>query len=338
MARLTRRRFLGGASAAGLLLAAGGCASSFAGPTVFGHDPVRRTARLGFLALTSADDYAPYIAAFRAGLRDLGYTVGQNLLIEQRFAQGREELLPELANELIRHGIDVLVTASTQASLAALRATRSIPIVFTNSGDPLGAGLVDSLARPGGNATGLTSLNRELAGKRIELLKTAAPSIKRLAVFWADAAERDVNETRAAAFWLGLQADVFRVATPDDIEASLQKARESRADALVAISTPLINSFAGRIASFAMQHRLPSVSEQREFAGSGGLIAYGANALQLSQRAAVYVDKILTGSRPADLPVERAERFELAINLRTAQALNLVLPQSLLLQATEVVS
>jgi putative ABC transport system substrate-binding protein len=338
MAPLTRRRLLRGATTAGLVLAGSGLLASCQRLTSLGTDPTGKVARLGFLALTSAEDYAPYIAAFRSGMRDLGYTLGTNLVIEERFAEGREELLPDLAYDLVRRRVDVLVTASTQASLAALQATSSIPIVFTNSGDPVGAGLVASLARPGGNATGLTSLNRELAGKRVELLRSAAPNIRRVAVLWADAAERDVNETRVAAVWLGLQAEPFRVANPGELEPSLQAAINTRPDALVALSSPLVNSFAARIASLATQHRLPTISEQREFAAAGGLLAYGANVVELSQRAAMYVEKILSGAQPADLPVERAERFELTINLHTSQALNLVLPEALLLQATEVVS
>jgi putative tryptophan/tyrosine transport system substrate-binding protein len=338
MERLTRRRFLRGAATAGVALAAGGLFASCQHQTVLTTESSRKVARLGFLALTSADDYAPCLSALRASLRDLGYAEEHNLVIEPRFADGREELLPDLADDLVRRKVDVLVTAATQASLAAKQATNAIPIVFANSGDPIGAGLVASLARPGGNITGLSSLNRELAGKRLELLKTAAPGISRVAVLWADAAERDVNETRTSAFWLGLQTEELRVVRAADLHISLQAALDRRADALVAISTPLINSFNEDIARFTALHRLPSISEQREFAFAGGLMSYGANVVQLFQHAAVYVDKILSGANPADLPVERAERFELAINLWTAQSLGLLLPQSLLLQATEVVS
>jgi putative ABC transport system substrate-binding protein len=335
---LSRRWFLGSAATVGLVLATGSLFAGCVHPMLAGAELPGRVAHLGVLALTSAEDNAPYIAAFTAGMRDLGYTVGSNLVIDERFAGGREELLPDLANDLVERRVDVLVTGSTQATLAALQATHRIPIVFTNSGDPLGAGLVASLARPGGNATGLTSLNRALAGKRIELLRSASPNIKRVAVLWSDTAEGDVNETRAAAFWLGLQVDTIRVGHPDALQPSLQQALDSRPDAVVAISTPLINSFADQIARFALQHRLPTISEQREFAAAGGLMAYGANVVELSRRAATYVDKILSGAQPADLPVERAERFEMTINLRTLQALNLVLPQPLLLQAAEVVS
>jgi putative ABC transport system substrate-binding protein len=295
-------------------------------------------ATLGFLALNSAEDNAPIIAAFRAGMQDLGYTLGGNVVITERYADGRVELLTDLADDLVQQHVDVLVTASTEATLAAQQATSTIPIVFTTSGDPLGAGLVASLARPGRNATGLASLNRELAGKRLELLRWAVPNVKHVAVLWADASKSDVSETGSAAFWLGLQAETFRVSHPGELESRLQQVLDSQSDALVAISTPLINSFADQIASFGLLHHLPTISEQRDFAAAGGLMGYGANLIELSQRAALYVDKILLGARPADLPIERADRFELTINLRTAQALNLVLPQSLLLQATEVVS
>jgi putative tryptophan/tyrosine transport system substrate-binding protein len=338
MPPLTRRRFLGGAAATAIGLASSGLLASCRGQTLFAPAPKARMARLGFLGLTSAEDYAPHIAAFRSGMRDLGYELDNNLVIDERFADGHEELLPDLAKDLVQRQVDVLVTASTQASLSALAATRSIPIVFTNSGDPLGAGLVITLARPGANATGLTSLNVELAGKRLELLRAAAPSIARVAVLWSDAAERDVNETLNAAGTLGLQAMPFRIVGPADLEATLAQAIAARPDALVAISSPLVNSFAPQIARVALEHGLPTVSEQREFVVAGGLLGYGANAIELSQRAAVYVDKILMGARPADLPVERANVFELAVNRRIAQLLNLTLPEPLLLQASEFVS
>ena len=339
MSGITRRNLLRGAAATGLLAAGSGILASCQRPLVASAAPApRAAARLGFLALTSAADYAPYTSAFRAGLHDLGYMEGRNISIDERFAQGREELLPGLAADLVARGVDVLVTASTQAALASTATTSTVPIIFFNSGDPLGAGLVNNLARPGGNATGLTSLNRELAGKRLELLKTAAPGITRVAALWADAAERDVNETRSSAFWLGMQIETFRVGGPDDLESTLQKVTDSRADALVAISSPLINSFREQITDYTSERRLASISEVSEFAESGGLLAYGANLGDLARRAATYVDKILMGARPADLPVERAARFELAVNLRAAQRLGLLLPTSLLLQATEVIA
>jgi len=335
---ITRRNLLRGAAATGLLTLGGATLASCQRPDVVEISSPRPAARLGFLAVTSAAEYARYTDAFRAGLRELGHVEGSSITIDERFAEGREELLPQLAADLVSSGVDVLVTASTQASLAAIGATSSIPIVFFNSGDPVGSGLVQSLARPGGNATGLTSLNVELAGKRLELLRVASPNITRVAALWADAAERDVNETRAAAFWLGLQVDAFRVTGPDDLQSALDKVREVKPDALVAVSSPLLNSFRDAITDFTSDARLASISELSEFAESGGLLAYGANLTELARRAATYVDKILNGARPGDLPVERAARFELAVNLRAAQRLGLLLPQSLLLQATEVVT
>jgi putative ABC transport system substrate-binding protein len=339
MSGFSRRTLLRGAIATSALALGGGLAASCQRP--LGAATAPRAAaplRLGFLALTSADDYAPYLDAFRAGLTDLGYVEGRSVQIDTRFAMGREEQLAVLAADLVRRQVDVLVSASTQATLAAIEVTRTTPIVFFNSGDPVGSGLVSSLARPSGNATGLTSLNRELAGKRLELLRLAAPSVNRVAVLWADAAERDVNEIRSSGFWLGLQVEAFRVSDPDSLDESLQKALASRPDALVAVSSPLINSLRDRITDFTSDHRLASISELGEFVESGGLLAYGANLADLARRAATYVDKIVAGARPAELPVERAERFELAVNLRTAQRLGLLLPTPLLLQATEVIS
>src|SRR5262249_45747989 len=227
---ITRRNLLRGAAATGLLTLGGATLASCQRPDVVEISSPRPAARLGFLAVTSAAEYARYTDAFRAGLRELGRVEGSSITIDERCAEGREELLPQRAADLVSSGVDVLVTASTQASLAAIGATSSIPIVFFNSGDPVGSGLVQSLARPGGNATGLTSLNAELAGKRLELLRVASPNITRVAALWADAAERDVNETRAAAFWLGLQVDAFRVTGPDDLQCALDKVREVKPD------------------------------------------------------------------------------------------------------------
>jgi putative ABC transport system substrate-binding protein len=337
MTGITRRSLLRGAAATGLLAATGAAVAACQRPLLTAPAE-RKPARLGFLALTTADDYAPYTSAFRAGLHELGYAEGRNIVIEERFAQGHEDLLVGLAMALVRSGVDVLVTASTQAALAAIAVTSNTPTVFFNSGDPLGSGLVSGLARPGGNATGLTSLNRELAGKRLELLKTAAPNVTRVAALWADAAERDVNETRASAFWLGMQVETFRVAGPNDLDNCLQQVAAYAPQGLVAISSPLINSFTDRITDFTNDLRLASISELSGFAERGGLLAYGANLVELARRAATYVDKILAGARPSELPVERAERFELAVNLRAAQRLGLILPPPLLLQATQVVA
>jgi putative ABC transport system substrate-binding protein len=331
--RLTRRRFLLGAASASL------AASS---AVVFGCQ-ARTTAqsgrgvRVGWLALTSAEDSSPYVSALRAGLQDLGYVDGRNLVLEERYADRVEDQLPQLARDLVRDRVEVLVTSGTEATLAAIRTTSSVPVVFTNVGDPLGSGLVYSLSRPGANATGVSSVSPELAGKRLELLKVAVPRIARVAVLWSAGAEQDVLETRTSASWLGVQVEAMPPATPDDIQTSLQAALAAGADALVAISTPIINTFNAEIARFASSHNLPSIAEQRDFVAAGGLLAYGAQMTDLCRRAATFIHKIRSGTPPADLPVERADRFDLAVNLKTAQLLKLVLPEGLLLQAAEVV-
>jgi putative ABC transport system substrate-binding protein len=196
--------------------------------------------------------------------------------------------------------------------------------------------LVYSLTRPGANATGLSSVSPELAGKRLELLKTAAPRISRVAILWSSGAEQDVLEARTSANWLGLDVEVMPAVTPDDVDTSLRAALEARADALFAISTPVVNTFNADIARFAIAHNLASIAEQHDFVAAGGLMAYGASTFELCRRAATFVDKIASGARPSDLPVERADRFQLSINLRTAELLKAVLPERLLLQAEEV--
>lgn len=296
-----------------------------------------RPAAIGWLALSSAQDNVAYRAAFDAGLHDLGYTSGQDYVVQERYADGRQEELVSNARDLVTARVDVIVAAGTEAGLAAAQAAPNTPIVFTNSGDPLGAGLVDSLARPGRNATGLTSLNPRLTGKRMELLKTALPRTRRVAVIWADGTAQDMLDARAEADALGLEVSILPVATQEDVQASLQAALSFEADALVAASTPVMQAWAADIARFALDHRMASISEQRDFVAAGGLMGYGANNLELCRRAAVYVNKILGGARPADLPVERPDHFELVLNVRTAQLFNILLPQSLLLQASEVI-
>jgi putative tryptophan/tyrosine transport system substrate-binding protein len=329
---LTRRRFLLRAASATL---AAGTALAFGCEVPTATTPTRHV-RIGWLALTSAEDNAAYTAALLGGLADLGYTEGQNLTLEQRYADGQQDLLPTLARDLLQAPVDVTVTSGTDATLAAIRTSSRLPVVFTNVGDPLGSGLVYSLSRPGGNATGLSSVSPELAGKRLELLKTAAPRISRVAVVWSAGAEQDVLEARTSAHWLGLDVEVMPAVTPDDVDTSLRAALDSRADALFAISTPVVNTFNAEIARFAIAHNLTSIAEQRDFVAAGGLMAYGASTVELCRRAATFVDKILSGASPSDLPVERADRFQLSVNLHTAELLKAVLPERLLLQAQEV--
>ncbi len=326
--RVTRRGLLLGAASAALV------ASCQANPAAA---PRQRTISVGWLALTSSAANANYVAALRDGLVDLGYVEGRNLLIAERYADGAEDQLPSLARDLVASGVDVLVTFGSDAALAAIRTSTSLPVVFTNVGDPFASGLVSSLARPGANATGLSSVSPELAGKRLELLKSAAPRISRVAILWSAGAEQDVLETRTSANWLGLQVEVMPPASSDDIQTSLQATLAVEADALVAVSTPVIDTFNADIARFAANHHLPAIAEQPDFVAAGGLLTYGADAADLCRRAATFIHKIVSGGRPADLPVERADRFQLAINLETAQTLKLVLPDRLLLEASEVV-
>jgi putative ABC transport system substrate-binding protein len=294
-------------------------------------------AMIGWLALSSAEDNATYRAAFRAGLNDVGYVSGQDFVIHERYADGRPDALLDLASDLAKQRLDVIVAAGTEAAVAATQAAPNTPVVFTISGDPLGAGLADSLAHPGSSATGLTSQNPQLTGKRLELLKTALPRVKRVIVIWADGTQQDMLDAQMAADELGLQVSIVPVATEADVQTSLQTALDIEADALAAVSGPVIQAFGADIARFAFQHRLPTISEQRDFVAAGGLMAYGADAVALCRRAAVYVPKIIAGAAAADLPVERPDRFELVLNFQTAQRFNIALPQSLLLQATEVI-
>jgi putative ABC transport system substrate-binding protein len=294
-------------------------------------------AMIGFLASSAAGDNSQYREALRAGLRDLGYVSGQHFVIYERYADGDQAALPDRARDLANLRLDVIVAAGTQAAQAAVAAAPSVPVVFTDSGDPLRAGLVDSLAQPGKNATGITSLNPQLAGKRIELMKTALPRVKRIVVIWADGTDEDIRNAQADARTLGVETSIARVASENDVELALQGALALGADALIAVPTPVIAGFGAEIARFALEHGLPSISEQRDFVAAGGLMAYGANTVELFRGAATYVAKVLQGARPAELPVERAETFELVLNFETVRRLNIVLPQSLVLQAGEVI-
>jgi putative ABC transport system substrate-binding protein len=336
--RLTRRRFLLGAAAMSVGTAAASavaCSNSSLNTGPLSRAP--RMAMLGWLASSSAGDNSQYREALRAGLRDLGYVSGQHFVIYERYADGDQAALPDRARDLAKLRLDVIVAAGTQAAQAAVAVAESVPVVFTDSGDPLGAGLVSSLAQPGKNATGITSLNPQLAGKRIELMKTALPRIKRIVVIWADGTDADIRNTQADARTLGVEASIARVASENDVQLALQQAVALGADALVAVPTPLIGGFGAEIARFALEHGLPSISEQRDFVAAGGLMAYGANTVELFRGAAAYVAKVLEGARPAELPVERAETFELVLNFETVRRLNIVLPQSLVLQAGEVI-
>ncbi len=298
-----------------------------------------RVPRIGFLSSSSAA--SPTLEAFRQGLRDLGYLEGQSIAIESRWADGRYERLPDLATELVRLNVDVILAANTAAALAAKRATTTIPIVVGAAGaDPVKDGLVASLARPGGNVTGLSLLARELNGKRLQLLKEAIPGLSRVAVLWNPnnvTSAPSLKDTEAAARSLALRLQPLEVRGPNELDGAFQAATMGRARALLAVPDPMFLVHRTRIADLALKTRLPMMAAETGFAHAGGLMVYGPNIPDNFRRAATFVDKILKGAKPADLPVEQPMRFELVINMKTAKALGLTFPQSILIRADQVI-
>jgi putative tryptophan/tyrosine transport system substrate-binding protein len=294
--------------------------------------------RLGLLMPGSTSGYAPRIEAFRHGLRDLGYVEGRDITLEYRFADGQADRLPALVAELVRLPVDVLVVDGTTAIRRAQHATTTIPIVMAVSGDPVGEGLVASLARPGGNITGLSSRAPEVSGKRLEFLQEAVPHLSRVAALW----HRDapvgpyLKETQAAAQALGLQLHALEVGSPDALAQAFVAMTRAHADALVVLPSAQIGSHQRVVAELAMTHQLPTMFGGRGDAEAGGLMSYGPNYADFYRRAATYVDKVLKGTKPAELPVEQPMKFELVINLKTAKALGITMPPLLLFQADEV--
>ena len=273
-------------------------------------------------------------------LRDLGYVEGKNIAIEYRFADDKLDRLPALAEELVRLKVDVLVTPGTPGALALKKATRTIPIVFTDVTDPVATGLVDSLARPGGNITGYTSVETALAGKRLELLKETVPKLLRVAVLWDPQNPSSAQEwkaTQTAAVNLGLQLHSMEVRSADKYENAFKEAVKARSTALAACSTPLAASNQERIVELAAKNRLPAIYVQGSFVVSGGLMSYGADRTERYKRVAVFVDKILKGAKPADLPVEQPKKFEFIINLKTAKQIGLTIPPNVLARADRVI-
>src|SRR6516165_2732976 len=294
---------------------------------------------IGFLS-PSVPVFTAVITAFSNALRELGWIEGQNIAIERRYAENRLERLPELAAELVRLNVEVIVAVGTLGPLAAMRATWTISIVMTAAVEPLGSGLVASLAQPGGNVTGMSLMVPDIAGKRLELLKEILPRLVRVAVLWNAAnpgAALVFKETQTAARKLGIEVQSLEVRSPDDFNGAFEKARQQRPDALIEVEDPLTNSLHKRIVQFAAAEQLPSLHGIREEVETGGLISYGSSISDLFRRAAGYVDKILKGAKPADLPVQQPTTFELVINLRTARALGLELPPTLLARADEVI-
>jgi putative ABC transport system substrate-binding protein len=300
-----------------------------------------KVARIGFLTLNlGANPHLP--EAFRQGLRDLGYLEGRNVVIEFRDAEGKLERLPALAAELVAFKVDVIVAGPTLAALTAKQATRTIPIVFV-AADPVGRGLVTSLARPGGNVTGLSILVAELVGKCLEQLTQAVPGINRVAVLWQPGAagertEKDLLKgAEVAARALGVRPHFVEARGPEDFDRAFSDMTRARAGALTVLPSVMFFSERRRLVDLAAKNRLPAVYPWREFVDAGGLMAYGANIADNYRRAATYVDKILKGAKPGDLPVEQPTKFELVINLKTAKALGLTIPPSLLARADEVI-
>jgi ABC-type uncharacterized transport system substrate-binding protein len=304
----------------------------------------KKVARIGYLAPSDAASEAARAEAIRLALRELGYIEGQNIAIEYRYAEGKIDRFPELAADLVRLKVDIIVAAGgTLTVRAVMNATKTIAIVMTGGGaDPVRAGLIESLARPGGNVTGLTRLNRELGGKRLELLKEAVPKLSRVAVLYDPALPASVLEVKevlpADARALKLTIEPWEIRAVDDFEKVFATLNKQRLDGLYALTTGrVLRSNQKRIAGFALKSRLPSVSSNEEFVDAGGLISYAADDADSYRRVAHYVDRILKGAKPGDLPVERPTKFELAINLQTAKAIGVTIPQSMLYRANKVI-
>jgi putative ABC transport system substrate-binding protein len=293
--------------------------------------------RVGILFIGGRDQ--PHLEAFKQGLRERGYVEGKNIALEYRYAEGREERLPELAAELVQVKVDVIVVTADISAQAAQRATKTIPIVVT-TGDPVTWGLADSLAKPGGNVTGLSVLLADLSGKRVEILKETFPKLTRVAALWnptGRVASPVFKETSAAAQALSLQLHSFEVQTLPDIEKALVEIPKLRSSALLVLLTPLVTLHSKRIVELALKQHLPGMYPTRQFAEEGGLMAYGPLIGDLYRRAATYVDKILKGAKPADLPVEQPTKFEFVINLITAKQIGVTIPPNVLVRADKVI-
>jgi len=299
----------------------------------------QRTTRVPRIGILGSHD-VPFWQSFREGLRELGYVEGSSITIEYRWAGETEDRFPELASELVRLGADAIVTWGTPAALAAKTATNTIPIVMAASGNPLGTGLIASLARPGGNITGSSSLNLELEGKGLQLLKEIVPKLSRVAVLWnpGNPVHGDLlDSTRAAAAPLDVELQLVPLQSLADLESAFAKIHTARPHALIVLSDNFFVLERKRIVDFTAKIRLPAVYSVSVFADVGGLMVYGVNYHALFRRAATYVDRILKGTKPADLPVEQATTFELIINLKTAKALGLTIPASVLQRADQVI-
>jgi len=297
--------------------------------------------RVGHLSGSGEAASTVFVDAFREGMHTLGYVEGRNLVLESRYAEGKVERLPSLAQELVSRNPDVLLVSTTPGNLAAKAATQSIPIVMVLVADPVGAGIVQSLAHPGANITGVTNIVAELAGKRLELLKEILPAAARIAVLInpnSQNAPLQMRSAEAAAVRLGIELrPVLEVRNPDDLEKAFEAAVRARANAAIRMIDPLVFMLRQQTAALAMKHRLPVIYPSREDVEAGGLVAYGTNIPEQYRQAARFVDRIFHGTKPADLPVEQPTKFDLIINLKTANTLHLVIPPSILLRADQII-
>jgi len=315
-------------------------ASALVSPLSSIAQPQAKVWRIGFLGNSTAALEANLTGPFREGLRDLGYVEGRNIVIEYRWAEGKYERFPALIAELLALKVDVIVTAGTPATLAVKKATTSVPLVMVAVGDPVGAGIVASLARPGGNITGLSSIAPELEGKRLELLREVSPKLSHVAVFWnpVNAFHTSaMKQVRAAAQAMRINVLPLAVEKAEELDGAFAAIVKARPDALFILADRVYLHNRAQIMDFAVKHRLPSVNAYRELVEAGGLMSFGPSYAGMHRRAATYVDKILKGAKPADLPVEQPATFELVINQKAAKALGLTFPPSVQLRATEVI-
>ncbi len=314
--------------------------SAFVAPLAANAQQAAKVPRVGLLSALTPASAAHPIEAFKQGLRERGYVEGQNVILELRYGEGRLERVSDLAAELVRAKVDVIVTATDQGIQAAKQHTRTIPIIMVSSLDPVGTGFVQSLANPGGNITGLSVMSPELSGKRLQLLKETVPKISRVAFLWNPdiaGAALDYKEIEAAARLLKLDVFALEVRHVEGLDRALAAITRERANALTLNQNPVTFINRNKMVAFAAKSRLPAMYNTREYVDAGGLMAYGPNLPDLWRRAATYVDKILKGAKPADLPVEQPTRFELVLNMKTAKALGITFPQTILIRADQVV-
>ena len=304
--------------------------------------PPAKVPRVGYLSLGSPSDpnRQRHFEAFRQGLREVGYVEGQNIAIESRWAEGKHDRLPALAADLVRSKVDVIVTLSGAITQAVQQATTTIPIVMTTVADPVGSGLVASLARPGGNITGMTVMSSDRAGKQLQLLKEMVPNVSRMAFLRNPdnpSSAAFLREAEAAARTLGVRLQTLEARNPQEIDSAFAAMTRERAGALLTLADPMFLYQRRQIAELAVKRRLPSIYGQTDYAEAGGLMTYSADFLDVHRRAGSYIDKILKGAKPADLPVAQSTKFELVINLRTAKAIGLTIPPSLLQRADQII-